>query len=386
MIACGVSARPAPQEPPPLTPMPSLLQDFVGMIRPATCLQAVSALVIGDLALLSSAAPPGGLARGAVELRPLCWAAASIYLSYGMGMAVNDVADAALDARSDEKRGRPVAAGRISPAAARAYCGVLGAASLACAARASCGGSGAFVVFTASNLLVMVGYALGLQRLLGVKNALCGWLAVSPLLGAALLPGASAAAAAGRLGWLAAAGFPLQARGERERAAHQGWRFEELDRRSLVHPRIRTNRRGKTTRDHGLWGRSARPRPTHTPLVSSSAGPRAAGRARDPEGRRGRGDRPRAEADRAARVRRRAGAAHGARARRDRARRDGRDTALLAHLLEVVVVAVVVTACRVRHRFWTVPCVTASWWWRAMLGIAPELCQAPHHRGGGVPC
>jgi hypothetical protein len=52
----------------------------------------------------------------------------------------------------------------------------------------------------------------------------------------------------------------------------------------------------------------------------------------------------------------------------------------------VVVVAVVVTACRVRHRFWTVPCVTASWWWRAMLGIAPELCQAPHHRGGGVPC
>ena len=185
------------------------LRDLFDMIRPATILQAVGALVVGRLAIISS---------GTVgPLRPLGWAAASVYLSYGAGMAINDVADGQLDALHETKRERPVASGRISATAARAYCAVLAAGSLALAARATGMRSG-FAMWTASNLLLMLGYASGLQRLLLVKNALCGWLAVSPLIGAALLAGAGlggttstvGTASVRRLWWLAAAGFPLQ--------------------------------------------------------------------------------------------------------------------------------------------------------------------------------
>ena len=184
------------------------LRDLFDMIRPATILQAVGALVVGRLAIIS-----GGTVG---PLRPLGWAAASVYLSYGAGMAINDVADGQLDALHETKRERPVASGRISATAARAYCAVLAAGSLALAARATGMRSG-FVTWTASNLLLMLGYASGLQRLLLVKNALCGWLAISPLIGAALLAGAGlggtstvGTASVRRLWWLAAAGFPLQ--------------------------------------------------------------------------------------------------------------------------------------------------------------------------------
>ena len=186
------------------------LRDLFDMLRPATILQAVGALVVGRLAILT-----GGTV-GSDVLRPLGWAAASVYLSYGAGMAINDAADAKLDALHETKRDRPVASGRISVTAAGVYCAVLGAGSLVLAARATGMRSG-FVTWTASNLLLMLGYASGLQRLLIVKNALCGWLAVSPLIGAALLAGAGlggastvGTASVGRLCWLAAAGFPLQ--------------------------------------------------------------------------------------------------------------------------------------------------------------------------------
>ena len=186
------------------------LRDLFDMIRPATILQAVGALVVGRLAILT------GDTVGSDVLRPLGWAAASVYLSYGAGMAINDAADAQLDALHETKRDRPVASGRISVTAAGVYCAELGAGSLALAARATGMRSG-FVTWTASNLLLMLGYASGLQRLLLVKNALCGWLAVSPLIGAALLAGAGlggastvGTASVGRLCWLAAAGFPLQ--------------------------------------------------------------------------------------------------------------------------------------------------------------------------------
>ena len=186
------------------------LRDLFAMIRPVGILQAVGALVVGRLAIL-----PGGTVGPGV-LQPLGWAAASVYLSYGAGMAINDVADAQLDALHETKRDRPVASGRISVTAARAYCAVLGAGSLALAACATGMRSG-FVTWTASNLLLMLGYSSGLQRLLLVKNALCGWLAVSPLIGAALLAGAGlggtstvGAASVRRLWWLAAAGFPLE--------------------------------------------------------------------------------------------------------------------------------------------------------------------------------
>ena len=188
------------------------LRDLFDMIRPATILQAVGALVVGRLAILS-----GGTV-GPDVLRPLGWAAASVYLSYGAGMAINDAADAQLDALHETKRDRPVASGRISVTAARAYSAVLGAGSLALAARATGIMRSGFVTWTASNLLLMLSYASGLQRLLLVKNALCGWLAVSPLIGAALLAGGAGlggtstvgTASVRRLWWLAAAGFPLQ--------------------------------------------------------------------------------------------------------------------------------------------------------------------------------
>ena len=190
---------------------PSPPRDLFDMIRPATILQAVGALVVGRLAIL-----PGGTVGPGV-LQPLGWAAASVYLSYGAGMAINDAADAQLDALHETKRDRPVASGRISVTAARAYCAVLGAGSLALAARATGIMRSGFVTWTASNLLLMLSYASGLQRLLLVKNALCGWLAVSPLIGAALLAGAGlggtstvGTASVRRLWWLAAAGFPLQ--------------------------------------------------------------------------------------------------------------------------------------------------------------------------------
>jgi 4-hydroxybenzoate polyprenyltransferase len=56
----------------------------------------------------------------------------------------------------------------------------------------------------------MLGYALGLQRLFLIKNLICGWLAISPLVGAAILGGQDASSSHPKLFLLAAVGFPMQ--------------------------------------------------------------------------------------------------------------------------------------------------------------------------------
>jgi 4-hydroxybenzoate polyprenyltransferase len=66
----------------------------------------------------------------------------------------------------------------------------------------------------------MWGYAIRLQRLFLVKNLLCGWFAISPLVGAALFVGSSSSngimstsststSTFGKLWRLAAVGFPM---------------------------------------------------------------------------------------------------------------------------------------------------------------------------------
>jgi len=78
---------------------------------------------------------------------------------------------------------------------------------------AAVGGFG-FVGWTILNLVLMAGYALGMQKIFLVKNILCGFFAISPLVGASLLGNAMQFlgnnAIAMKLYQLAAIGFPLQ--------------------------------------------------------------------------------------------------------------------------------------------------------------------------------
>lgn len=185
----------------------SVPMDYVQMMRPVTILQAVGALVVGRLAVLASSISAS--AADGTMYRPLLWASASVYLSYGAGMVMNDVVDANMDAMHDEKNDRPVASGRISRWQGWMFCGLLCTLSVLFAHAASPSVSliSPFVLWTISNIVVMLGYAMGLQRLLVIKNVLCGWLAISPLVGANMLGGIGATRS---LYLLAVAGFPLQ--------------------------------------------------------------------------------------------------------------------------------------------------------------------------------
>lgn len=176
--------------------MTDISLDYFNAIRPVTVLQAVGALLVGWLAL--------GQKHPVVQQpgRRLLAAAMSVYLSYGAGMVMNDIVDVNADSLHATKGGRALASGRISRRAGVMYCGVLGAASLALGSRVNWH----YALWTGSNLVVMIGYAMGLQRVFLLKNAVCGWLAVSPLVGAALLSGGGASH---QLVKLAAAGFPL---------------------------------------------------------------------------------------------------------------------------------------------------------------------------------
>ena len=173
----------------------SILNDYWNMIRPYTILQAVGALVVGRLAHGSC-----GFTRN------LGMAALSVYLSYGAGMAVNDCVDVDTDAQSQLKQDRAMASGRISRKAGWTYCGVLSLFSLLLSARIG----GAYTSWMASNLAIMLGYAVGLQKLFLIKNILCGWLAISPLVGASLLLLDTTTADVAKLWRLAAIGFPVQ--------------------------------------------------------------------------------------------------------------------------------------------------------------------------------
>ena len=125
---------------------------------------------------------------------------------------MNDVVDVDTDSMHGTKSNRAIASGRISKLAGWTYCGVLSIVSLVLGWKIG----SQYGMWTLSNLGIMLGYALfGLQKVLLVKNVLCGWLAISPLIGAALLAtsggivGLDSTATSSKLIRLAAIGFPL---------------------------------------------------------------------------------------------------------------------------------------------------------------------------------
>ena len=155
----------------------NIFLDYVNAIRPTTCIQAVGALIVGYLALMS------GQRDVRIQTPTILSASLSVYLSYGAGMVMNDAVDLDYDSLHASKSDRPIASGRISKAAAWAYCTVLCLISLAL----GLGVGLQYNLWTLANLAVMSGYALGLQRVLLLKNILCAFLAISPLIGAWIL-------------------------------------------------------------------------------------------------------------------------------------------------------------------------------------------------------
>jgi len=202
---------------------------YVAMMRPVTILQAVDAFLVGYLVILSS--QQSKLRRTAVDLSPLSiiYAAISIYLSYGVGMAMNDIADRDIDSLHDAKRGRSLASNSISMKEGRIFCVVLVMLSVAfaflaerwCSVGSTEIGHGAFpqcnnfVGWTIVNLALMAAYAAGAQKVFLLKNILCGMFAISPLIGAATLGKMQLQSTMGndiaaKLYQLGAIGFPLQ--------------------------------------------------------------------------------------------------------------------------------------------------------------------------------
>jgi len=184
---------------------------YVKMMRPITISQAVGAFLVGRLVILTSDATTHSLTIQ--ELPSIITASLSIYLSYGAGMAMNDCADVGIDSMHDEKQSRSIASNTISLRNASLFCIFLSILSMMLSFIASCNGGLGFPVWTFVNLAIMAAYALGLQRIFLVKNLICGYLAIAPLIGAALLGDGTLLLRRGvedKLLKLAAIGFPLQ--------------------------------------------------------------------------------------------------------------------------------------------------------------------------------
>lgn len=140
---------------------------------------------------------------------PTLAAAASVYLSYGAGMVMNDCVDYQADALHKSKQHRPIAAGKISVRAGWIYCAALIAVALALARPLG----DAFLYWTAGNVAFMAFYIIGIQEMCLLKDILCGWLAMSPLIGASLMVVDRSGVVVGntdKLYWLAALGMPWQ--------------------------------------------------------------------------------------------------------------------------------------------------------------------------------
>jgi 4-hydroxybenzoate polyprenyltransferase len=148
-----------------------LIGYYLDLIRPYTLLQAVGALLVGSLALNSKQLPSLSVCL-------------SVYLSYGAGMVVNDLADVRIDAMHLDKRYRAIPSGRISRSNASIFVATLAISSLFLAI---VGSGRAYALWIASNLALMILYALGLQKVFLLKNLIVGWLGVSPLVGAVIL-------------------------------------------------------------------------------------------------------------------------------------------------------------------------------------------------------
>jgi geranylgeranylglycerol-phosphate geranylgeranyltransferase len=187
-----------------------LISDYISLTRPFTILQAVGAFLVGSLVILQQ---NNKASSSLLQSIPnLILASLSIYLSYGAGMAMNDCEDATLDSQHDDKKNRAIASGRISRRSGWSFCCALSFLSMVLAKFASTG-TMHFVSWNALNTLLMASYALGIQKIFMMKNFICGWLAVSPLVGASLLDTGfqfTNNPAIHKLYQLALIGFPLQ--------------------------------------------------------------------------------------------------------------------------------------------------------------------------------
>lgn len=185
---------------------------YVKMMRPITIIQAVGAFLVGRLVILTSVAATSH-SLTIQELPSIITASLSIYLSYGAGMAMNDCADVGIDSMHDEKQSRSIASNTISLRNASLFCIFLSILSMMLSFIASCNRGLGFPVWIFVNLAVMAAYALSLQRIFVVKNLICGYLAIAPLIGASLLGDGTSLlgrGVEGKLLKLAAIGFPLQ--------------------------------------------------------------------------------------------------------------------------------------------------------------------------------
>lgn len=153
-----------------------------------TLIQAVGAWIVGRLVVLreTGGAPSLSSAISSIPFDKELWAILAVFLTYGVGMASNDCADALIDGQDlhssvSTKSQRAIASGRISTQQGWIFVAGLSLISLLIAfGRVST----QFGLWCMANLVVMLTYALGLQKLLFVKNALVGWLCISPLWGA----------------------------------------------------------------------------------------------------------------------------------------------------------------------------------------------------------
>lgn len=187
----------------------NLVLDYINALRPITILQAVGALIVGYLALTTSNSTAG---KAITNYKRILIAATSVYLSYGCGMVINDIVDVNIDSSHEIKQERAFASGRISQRSGWIYCTLLSLLSLGLG---FCFIDVPYTLWTGSNLGLMFGYAFGLQRVFLLKNIICGWLAISPLIGAAILGSSANIGVGGSVGGfskllrLATVGFPL---------------------------------------------------------------------------------------------------------------------------------------------------------------------------------
>lgn len=128
---------------------------------------------------------------------------------------MNDCADVRVDSMHVEKQYRSLASEHVSLRNATLFCVVLSIISLILSIIANCNTGIGFPLWNLFNLTIMAMYAIGLQRIFLMKNLICGYLAIAPLIGASLLGNsvgtiAFGSTVVGKLYQLAAIGFPLQ--------------------------------------------------------------------------------------------------------------------------------------------------------------------------------
>jgi hypothetical protein len=154
------------------------IKKYISLMTPITIIQAVGAYIVGLLVILrhnrvfSSCSRGGQVQNNVLQLLS---SSLSIYLSYGAGMAMNNCTDATLDKLHDDKCDRPIASGRISRRSRNGwmFCWMLSMLSIILAWISTNGIH--FMAWNGFNLLLMAGYALGLQKIFLVKNFICGF-------------------------------------------------------------------------------------------------------------------------------------------------------------------------------------------------------------------